>query len=464
MGEFRNPSLLEGVTEIYPIDYSPQQDDGDWSYRQMKQKEVDDKTRYIDIELDFTPKLGQRKIIQMAKDPRLKKIVVNIFRQYGKSFVCRYLTLVWMQKPGTTVGYITQTSRLAKDIFKKFLAMYPDELIKSKDGKDFIIELVNGSKLIFFSVEQTHAIRGFTLDYLIWDEVSHCREYTPEGEHLYYNVVAPLLDAKGKKEIFISTPNGKQGFFYELAEKAKSGEKGYAYIMINVFNDETKTDEWIVEKKQGYPLKAWQQEYECQFLEGGVSFFTNFSRRFFENDFDWTGRLYAGIDFSSVGSDDTVLTFENEKGQSIQYIITGELDEKYRQMANRLAQVGKGLELCLMESNSIGEVMGNEVLKMLPSYLKKRVDFIYTSNSSKQDYIEKLALDIEKENVSFMEDNNTLYEQFKTFTYTVSKTGKKIFGALPGAHDDHIISLALANLARTRCHNTKGGGGLVVRT
>ena len=87
MGEFRNPSLLEGVTEIYPIDYSPQPENGDWSYRKMKQKEVDDKTRYIDIELDFTPKLGQRKIIQMAKDPRLKKIVVNIFRQYGKSFV-----------------------------------------------------------------------------------------------------------------------------------------------------------------------------------------------------------------------------------------------------------------------------------------------------------------------------------------------------------------------------------------
>ena len=439
-----------GVTEIYPAGQLCSGGANNWYETQKKQKEIDERTRYVDIELEFKPKLGQHRIIELARSRDLKRIVVNVFRQYGKSFVCRYLTLVWMQTPDTVVGYITQTSRLAKDIFKKFIAMFPEELIKSKDGKDFIIELVNGSKLIFFSVEQTHAIRGFTLDYLIWDEVSHCREYTAEGEHLYYNVVAPLLDARGKKEIFISTPNGKQGFFYELVEKAKSGEKGYAYVKIAVQSDETKTAEWIEEKKKGYPLKAWQQEYECQFLEGGVSFFTNFSRRFFENDFDWTGRLYAGIDFSSVGSDDTVLTFENEKGQSIQYIITGDLDEKYRQMANRLAQVGRGLELCLMESNSIGEVMGNEVLKMLPSYLKKRVDFIYTSNSSKQDYIEKLALDIEQENVSFMEDNNTLYEQFKTFTYTVSKTGKKIFGALPGSHDDHIISLALANLARTR--------------
>ncbi|MBP3619237.1 MAG: terminase family protein, partial [Clostridia bacterium] len=133
----------------------------------------DEHTKYIDIELDFQPKEGQKKIITMANDNRTKKVIVNIFRQYGKSFVCRYLSLLWMQKPGTVVGYITQTSRLAKDIFKKFVTMFPEELIKSKDGKDFIIELTNGSKLIFFSVEQTHAIRGFTLDFLIWDEVSH---------------------------------------------------------------------------------------------------------------------------------------------------------------------------------------------------------------------------------------------------------------------------------------------------
>lgn len=453
------------VTEIYPkgtlatgggrvSDY----------YDKKKQRDIDQRTRYIDLELEFTPKLGQKRIIELANNRDLRKIVINIFRQYGKSFVCRYLTLVWMQQPNTVVGYITQTSRLAKDIYKKFLAMYPEELIKSKDGKDFIIELVNGSKLIFFSVEQTHAIRGFTLDYLIWDEVSHCREYTADGEHLYYNIVAPLLDAKGKKEIFISTPNGAQGFFYDEAMKGKNGEKGYAYVVINVYNDETKSPEWVEEKKKGYPERSWQQEYECLFLEGGASFFTNFSRCFYETDFDWSGKLYAGIDFSSVGSDDTVLSFENNKGQCIQYIISGDLDSKYRQMASRLAQAGRGLELCLMESNSIGEVMGNEVLKLLPPYLRKRVDFIYTSNSTKQDYIEKLALDIEKGNISFMEDNQTLNEQFKVFSYTVSKTGKKVFNALPGFHDDHVISCALANLARTRCGNAKGGGGFVVRT
>lgn len=453
------------LSELWPADYhcSGGGRNGDY-FDRKKQREIDEKTRYIDIELEFTPKKGQRRIIELCNNRDLRKIVINIFRQYGKSFVCRYLALVWMQVPDTVVGYITQTSRLAKDIYKKFLAMYPEELIKSKDGKDLIIELVNGSKLIFFSVEQTHAIRGFTLDYLIWDEVSHCREYTPEGEHIYYNIVAPLLDAKGKKEIYISTPNGAQGFFYNEAMKGKSGVPGYAYVVINVEKDETKSKEWIEDKKASYPELAWRQEYMCEFLEEGLSFFTNFKGRFCESGFDWDSRLYAGVDFSSVGEDETVLSFINDKGQCIQYVITGDLDEKYRKMSNRLSQVGRNLQYCLFEKNSIGEVMGNEVMKLLPPYLKKKVEFITTSNSSKQDYIEKLALDIEQSNISFMEDNDELYEQFKVFTYKISKTGKKIFNALDGYHDDRVISCALANLARLRCNSKGKAGALLIKT
>ena len=201
---------------------------GDY-YQRRKQQQLEESTRYIDVELDFTPKKGQKHIIELAHNNQNKKIVINIFRQYGKSFVARYLVLEWLQEMNITVGYVTQTSRLAKDIFKKFITMFPEELIKSKDGKDFIIELVNGSKIIFFSVEQTHAIRGFSLHYLIFDEVSHSREYTPDGEHIWYHVISPLLDAHGRKALFISTPNGKSGFFWELVQKAMNGQKGYVY-------------------------------------------------------------------------------------------------------------------------------------------------------------------------------------------------------------------------------------------
>lgn len=432
-------------------------------YQRRKQQQIDERTKYIDVELDFTPKKGQKRIIELAHNNQNKKIIINIFRQYGKSFVCRYLVLEWMQTPDTVVGYITQNSRLANDIFKKFVTMFPEELVKSKNGKDYVIELVNGSKLIFFSVEQTHTIRGFTLDYLIFDEVSHSREYTPEGEHLYYNIISPLLDAKGKKEIFISTPNGKQGFFYDLYQRAISGQRGYVYYKVSVYDDETKTPEWIEEKKAGYPELAWKQEYECEFLDGGLSYFKHYLERFILKQFDWNSKLVGGVDFSSVGSDNTVLTFINEKKEAIQFCIQGDLDDKYNQIAQLLREHQTNLVYCLLESNSIGEVMGNEIKKLLPTGLKSKIDFIYTSNSVKQDYIDKLALDIEQGNISFMESNETLKDEFGTYTYKISKTGLKVFNALDGYHDDHVISLALANLAWERRMKKSGNKIMVIK-
>ncbi|MBP3619044.1 MAG: terminase family protein, partial [Clostridia bacterium] len=338
------------------------------------------------------------------------------------------------------------------------------ELIKSKDGKDFIIELTNGSKLIFFSVEQTHAIRGFTLDFLIWDEVSHSREYTPDGEHIYYNIVSPLLDARGKKEIYISTPNGRSGFFYNEAMKALNGEKGYAYLKVSVYQDETKSPEWIEEKRASYPEFAFRQEYLCEFLEGGISFFKGFGKLFKDESFDWNTKLVAGVDFSSVGSDNTVLTIMNEYRQVYQYIITGSLDEKYQQIADYLNQLGSKVVRILMESNSIGAVMSNEIKKLLCVGLRSKLELFTTTNSSKADIIEKLALDIEQENISFQKNNEILKSEFETFTYTLSKTGKKVFGAVDGAHDDTILSLAFANFAwNTYMKKTNGNKIMVIR-
>lgn len=432
-------------------------------YQRRKQQQLEESTRYIDVELDFQPKKGQKHIIELAHNNQNKKIVINIFRQYGKSFVCRYLVLEWMQTPDTVVGYITQNSRLANDIYKKFITMFPEELVKSKNGKDYVIELVNGSKLIFFSVEQTHTIRGFTLDYLIFDEVSHSREYTPEGEHLYYNIISPLLDAKGKKEIFISTPNGKQGFFYDLYQRAISGQRGYVYYKVSVYDDETKSPEWIEEKRAGYPELAWKQEYECEFLDGGLSYFKHYVERFINEEFDWSQKLVGGVDFSSVGSDNTVLTFMNEKKQAIQFIVNGDLDDKYNQIAQLLREHQTNLVYCLFESNSIGEVMGEQIKKLLPTGLRSKIDFIYTSNQSKNDYIDKLALDIERGNISFMKNNETLKDEFGTYTYKISKTGLKVFNALDGYHDDTVISCALANLAWERKMRRSGSKILVIK-
>ena len=425
------------------------------NYYQRKKRLENSNQRIINVE--FKPKKGQQKIINACVTHwKTKSVIINIFRQYGKSFVMRYVVLKYLSEENVTIGYLTPTNRLGKEFYQKMLEIIPSSLIKQKNGTDLQITLVNNARILFFSIESINTVRGFTLTYLIWDEVAHSREYLPDGSHVYYNVLAPLLDARGRKLILISTPNGAQGFFYEkYLEAIKDPERvDIEYIEVKCTDDETKTPEWIEEKKKSMPALQFQQEYMCQFLENGASYFTSYVKHFSEEIYNWNCKLWVGVDFSSVGDDETIVTFENEYGQVWQEKIMGELDEKYMKMASILNKQVKNIQYCYFESNSIGEPMANSIKKLLAPSLVRKIDMKYTSNKSKTEYIELLAYDIEQGNLHFMTEDDELKSEFSTFSYSVSKTGKITFGALYGYHDDRIISLALANLCRKEKGNT----------
>lgn len=427
-------------------------------------KEIDK----VHLKIEFKPKKVQQEIIsystntsdfgfEVLKDYKhtynyseAKYIVVSVFRQYGKSFCARYICLKWLSTKNTTVGYLTPTNRLGKEIYNAMLRIIPPPLIKRSNATDRIIELLNGSRILFFTAESIDTVRGFTLDYLIFDEAAHVKEYTPDGQHIFYNILSPLMDARGKKILFISTPNGAQGFFYDLYRKAMEGQKGYKFIKASVYDDETKTKEWIEELRANYSDIAFRQEYMCEFLTNGASCFTNFSSIFDADSFDYSQPIFVGIDFSSVGSDNTVITFVNSLKQVKQFIINGEIDEKYRKASTILNAHSNNIQKIVMETNSIGELMINEIKKQLSSNLVRLIEPFYTSNESKNDIINKLALDIEQNNIHCLKDDNELFSEMKTFVQRKTKSGKTTYAALDGYHDDRIMSLAFANYAHTK--------------
>ena len=46
-----------------------------------------------------------------------------------------------------------------------------------------------------------------------------------DGQDPYYNVIFPIIKARKPKVLVISTPNGRQGMYYDLYLKAFNGEK-----------------------------------------------------------------------------------------------------------------------------------------------------------------------------------------------------------------------------------------------
>lgn len=382
----------------------------------------------LDIQLNKT----QSALLSLIENNKFT--VANISRQQGKSVLAKVLATTWLFQTNKVISYITPTLKLAKKIFKDLTSVLPAELLVTCNASDLVIESVTGSSLWFYSAEQGDKIRGITNNYLIIDEAA----FLKNGTDLWYSILSPTIKVKGEKILFISTPNGTNNLFYELAIKAQSGIKDWAYIMRDIYSDSF--CENVEEIREQTPDIIFRQEYLCQFIEGATSFFTNYHQCYDNTmQFNWKSTLWAGIDWSSTGKDKTVLTFINAEGQVQKYNIEGELDRKYEQIASIINQrKPRGV---YAETNSIGEVMLNELNKLL----KKKATGFLTTNDSKTEIIGELAGALERGDITY--NDIELDRQLGAFGYSVTKTNKLSFAGV-GEHDDATMSLAFALKAR----------------
>ena len=390
------------------------------------------------------PTTVQRELISAIRSGKYKYICAAWSRQIGKSVTMQLMCLEWLLNKKEEIIYFTPTYNLAKNFYGKIVKMLPQGLLAKSNSSDLVIESVTGSKLRFFSGEAAQTARGSNCTRLIIDEAAYIKEEI-DGQSFWYNIVVPLLKARGKTAILISTPFGKQGFFYELCMKGLRGEKNYYYTNHSIYDDDLITKEEIEELKKNYPPLAWKCEFECQFLSNALSVFPDYEDCFVENfKFNTNSNIYCGIDLSTVGSDNTVVTFVNQSQQVVQYIIEGTLEDKYAKIAaliNKYRPKGG-----YIESNSIGVVMYEEIRKMLKN--KHCISLYTTTNQSKKDYISLISVAITNREITFDKENKVLYSEMGTFTYKLTKNGLITYAAQVPNHDDTVISLGLALAAK----------------
>lgn len=380
----------------------------------------------FDIQLSNT----QKELLELINNNKIT--VANISRQQGKSVLMKLLASQWLFEKNKTISYIVPQLKLGKKFFKDLVSVLPKELLTTANASDLVIESITGSSLWFYSAEQGDRIRGTTNDYLIIDEAA----FLKNSIDFYYSVLQPTTKVRGKKIVFVSTPNGTNNLFYEMATLAKKNKWGY--IEKTVYDDSFCAD--IEEIKRTTPDIIFRQEYLCQFIEGATSFFTNYHQCYIEDMiFDWSKTLWAGIDWSSTGKDKTVIVFINSEGQIQKYNIEGDLDSKYKELASIInMRKPRGI---YAETNSIGEVMLNELNKQIK---KKAVGFL-TTNDSKAEIIGELAVALERGNLTY--NDKEIDKQLGVFGYNITKTNKLSFSGV-GEHDDAIMALAFALKAK----------------
>ena len=398
------------------------------------------------MEINFNIKMteGQQIAWKTAHERDCKMLVMCYSRQSGKTILAEMLLIEHLMMSGKFSAYISPTFNLGRKVFKEIVRLLEGSGIISKaNASTLTIETKIGSQLQFFSAEAYTAIRGFTVSgILVIDEAAYIH-ILPNGEEFWGNVVMPLTKARKPLVVMISTPCGKHGFFYDFYMRAMMGEKGLKAIKRTIYDDTLVTPEDIEDIKRSIPPKAFQQEFECEFLDSSLTFFEGFEACFDEMEYDPSGSEWIGVDLSANGADDTVVARVNSKGQFKVEKVSGTLDMKYQGIADIINRS----RACVvyMEANGIGVPMINEVRKLVKG--KDIVEWM-TTNASKEEIISDLAVRIANKEVKFDKEDVDLWAQLSTFVSKVTKGRRLTFAAMDGKHDDMVMAVAIALRAR----------------
>lgn len=391
----------------------------------------------INFDINLTKK--QKEAYDIMHDKECKFLIARWSRQCGKTIFAEIMLIEYLCKKNTFNAYISPTFSQGKKVYAELNQLLEGSgIIKKSNAADLRIDTIYGSSLKFFSMESPTAIRGNTISgLLVLDEAAFFPTQLPSGEDPYYNVIFPTIKARKPKVLVISTPCGRQGMYYDLYLKAFNKEKGYKELTATIYDDELISKEEIEDIKKGYPPLAFKQEFEVEFLDNALTVFPNF-----ENCFDGhfeRGKCWIGIDPSSVGEDNTIVSIINRDNQVRQIKVDGTLDVKYAKIAQILNKYSP--VATYIENNSIGEVMANEIRKKL--YRKSNFYTFTTTNESKKQYISLLSVAIANGEIHFESDNKLLYSELSTFTFKLTKGGNITYAARDGYHDDTVTSLGI---------------------
>lgn len=195
-----------------------------------------------------------------------KRSLLLCSRQSGKSTVSATLALYEaIYHDESLVLIISKSYRQSEELFRKVRKGVPS--ISSKVSvlreNQSMMELSNGSRIISLPGRED-TIRSFSaVALLIIDEASQVSDEL-------YATVRPMLAVSGGKILALTTPYGKQGWFY----KAWAEEEGWYKVKITAEDCPRITEEFLSNER--LQIGDWwvRQEYMCEFVDSETQLFS----------------------------------------------------------------------------------------------------------------------------------------------------------------------------------------------
>lgn len=382
--------------------------------------------------LDYHP--GQRRLL--AEKRRFNCVACG--RRWGKTLFGLEQILFEPNGAidGKPVAWFAPTYQLLLEVWKDAeRSLRP--ITRKANKTENRIELITGGTVDFWTLQDDSAGRGRKYTRIVIDEAAHARYLQDAWER----AIAPTLTDYRGEAWFISTPAG-HNYFHYLFNMAQTAPDWQSWQLPTSVNPHIPADE-IDNMRALLPERVFRQEYLAEFIADGAGVFRGIDRTIpcFWLDKAESGHSYViGVDWGRH-NDFTVFVVLDHTAKLVH--LERFTDIGYELQVGRLKSLWEKFNRCpiLAESNSMGgpliERLQRESVNVKP---------FHTTNASKAEAIESLALALENSQIHFANDArlDILKRELLAYDQERLPSGMIRYGAPPGQHDDCVMALAIA--------------------
>lgn len=343
---------------------------------------------------------------------------------------------------------LAPTLRQSALLFRKiraFIKSHPTlEKMVTSDSQT-MISFNNGSEIHCLSGNNPDSVRGFSPTLLIIDEAAFVKDDV-------FIAVLPSLAATNGTLIYISTPFGKRGVFYE---SFNSNE----FSSYHVPSKESPliSEDFLNGMKNLKTDLEYLQEYEGEFIEEADTFFSrelilsgiDDIQQLEEKDNSRLVEYYLGVDCARYGLDETVYTVveKDDKNNGRIVKIIGTSKKPMTDIIGRVQELYKkfNFRAVYMDESGLGggavDVLREKNIPL--KNLKNESSGVQFTLENKEQMYKNVKLLLEKGLLKYPK-HDKLLAQLTDLQYEFTEAGHLKLHHPDNGHDDYPDSLALA--------------------
>lgn len=378
---------------------------------------------------------------------RARYTVIEATTKAGKTAGC----LVWLLskawdegKPGRSYWWVAPVFAQAKIAFRRLRRMLlssdPRGLVWTANDTELRIDIANGASIWFKGSDNPDSLYGDDVYAAVIDEASRCKEES-------WHAIRSTLTSTGGPVKIIGNVHGRKNWAYQLARKAESGEKGFAYFKLTAWDAVAGgiVDAAEIEDAQRVlPEQVFKELYLAEPSDdGGNPFGLAAIRKCIIPALSTAQAHCYGVDLAK--SHDWTVVIGMDAGGRVCHYERWQAD--WKQTIRRVRDT-VGSTPALIDSTGVGDPIVEELQRAVPvdsQFADANVSGFKFSAPSKQRLMEGLASSIQQQAIGFPEGQ--IVNELETFEFEYTATGVR-YTAPEGLTDDCVCGLALCDQKR----------------